>query len=172
MIDIKRLAFVATLALSILNAKISLTSPVFSNGSKIEPIYTCDGKDISMPLMIEGIPPNTRSIAILMEDPDAPTGIFTHWILYNLPPNIKWLPQDFDSYISKIKGAKEGRNDFGKIGYGGPCPPSGTHRYILHIYALDSKLSLHPGANREQFLEAIKGHVIDENRLMGKYSRK
>ena len=172
MIDIKRLAFVATLALSILNAKISLTSPVFSNGSKIEPIYTCDGKDISMPLMIEGIPPNTRSIAILMEDPDAPTGIFTHWILYNLPPNIKWLPQDFDRYISKIKGAKEGRNDFGKIGYGGPCPPSGTHRYILHIYALDSKLSLHPGANREQFLEAIKGHVIDENRLMGKYSRK
>lgn len=122
--------------------------------------------------MIKNIPKNTHSIAILMEDLDAPRGIFTHWILYNLPPNIKWLAQDFDSYISKIKGAKEGRNDFGKIGYGGPCPPSGTHRYILYVYALDTNLSLHPGANREQFLEAIKGHVIDKNRVMGKYSRR
>ena len=171
MYRLQRTVILIMSVVSLLSAKISLTSPVFSNGSKIETIYTCDGKDISMPLMIANVPSNTRAIAIMMDDPDALTGVFTHWILYNLPPDIKWLPQDFDSYISKIKGVKEGRNDFGKIGYGGPCPPSGTHRYILHIYALDSKLSLHPGANRGQFLEAIKGHIIDENRLMGKYSR-
>ena len=172
MIIFTRLTSVAILSLSLLNAKITLTSPVFSNGSKIEPIYTCDGKDISMPLMISNIPKNTKSIAILMQDPDAPNGVFTHWILYNLPPDIKWLPQDFDRYISNIKGAKEGRNDFGKIGYGGACPPSGTHRYILHIYALDTKLNLHRGANIKEFLEALKGHIIDKNRLMGVYSRR
>ena len=166
-----KLLFSMLFLLSLLEAKISLSSPVFSNGSYIESLYTCDGKDISMPLIINNTPPNTRSIAIMMDDPDAPRGVFTHWIVYNLPPNIKWLPQDFDSYISNIKGVKEGRNDFGKIGYGGPCPPSGVHRYILHIYALDTKLSLPQGVTRREFLNAIKSHIIEQNQLMGRYSR-
>lgn len=172
MINIKLLASVAILSLSLLNAKITLTSPVFANGSYIEPLYTCDDKGISMPLIIKGVPKGSKSLALLMEDPDAPMGTFTHWILYNLPPDTKWLPQDFDRYISKFKGVKEGKNDFGKVGYGAPCPPSQTHRYILHIYALNTKLSLANDIDREGFLRAIKGHIIDENTLIGRYKRR
>jgi len=160
----------ALLSLS-LSAKLSISSPLFHNNGYLESLYTCDGKDISMPLEISGVPKNTKSLALLIDDPDAPMGVFTHWILFNLPPNTKWLPQDFDSYRDRFRDAKEGRNDFGKVGYKGPCPPNGTHRYRIRIFALDKILNLPSGIKRNEFLKSIQGHIIDEDMIIVKYSR-
>jgi Raf kinase inhibitor-like YbhB/YbcL family protein len=115
-------------------------------------------------------------MALIVEDPDAPGGTFTHWVLFDLPPETKGLgegiPPEGEVRLAPAgAAARQGKNDFGKLGYGGPCPPRGTHRYVFLLYALDAPLNLKPGATRDQLLRAMKGHILAEGRLMGRYSR-
>jgi Raf kinase inhibitor-like YbhB/YbcL family protein len=157
-------------------ATIRLQSQSFREGAPIPKAHTCDGADTSPPLDWSGVPENARSLALIVEDPDAPGGTFTHWILFNLPPDLAGLEEalaaDLEVSVSRT-GAKgrQGKNDFGKVGYGGPCPPSGTHRYYFVLYALDHRPELESGATRRELLAAMKGHVVAQGRLMGRYSR-
>ncbi|HSG32422.1 MAG TPA: YbhB/YbcL family Raf kinase inhibitor-like protein [Thermodesulfobacteriota bacterium] len=150
---------------------IKLTSPAFENGSMIPVRYTCDGNDISPRLNWENIPDGTESIAIIMDDPDAPRGTWVHWVIYNLSPDADELPENIATEETVQDGAIQGKNSWGTIGYGGPCPPGGVHRYFFKIYALDSGPPAHPGATKEQLLESMSGHILDEGQLMGKYER-
>jgi Raf kinase inhibitor-like YbhB/YbcL family protein len=155
---------------------IPIASQAFSSGGTIPTLYTCDGKDVSPPLTWSGIPEKARSIALICDDPDAPRGTWTHWVLFDLPANISGLgegvpPQERVTVAPGGATALQGKNDFGKTGYGGPCPPSGTHRYFFRIYALDTELGLGPKTTRQDLLRAIKGHVLAEGELMGRYSR-
>jgi Raf kinase inhibitor-like YbhB/YbcL family protein len=161
---------------------IRLTSPAFAEGGMIPKPYTCDGADKSPPLEWSGVPASARSLALICDDPDAPAGTWSHWVLFDLPPSTKSLEEGIAAdlqakLVSKPAGqepqvsVRQGKNDFGKIGYGGPCPPGGTHRYFFRLYALDAPLDLEPGATRSSVLKAITGHVVAEGRLMGKYSR-
>jgi Raf kinase inhibitor-like YbhB/YbcL family protein len=158
---------------------IRLRSPAFADGGAIPPVYTCDGKDISPPLTWSGVPEAALSLALIGDDPDAPRGTWTHWVLYDLTPDVTGLPEGLPPenppHLGSAQGAgddmRQGRNDFGRIGYGGPCPPGGTHRYVFRLYALDARLNLEPGATRDQVLHASKGHVLAEGRLVGTYSR-
>lgn len=151
-----------------------IKSSAFGEGDFIPKKFTADGENISPPLFW-GLPPEgTKSIALIMEDPDAPIGIFTHWIIYDIPPDIRELPANIpkERVLESIGGAKQGKNDFGKIGYGGPSPPPGRpHRYIFRIYALKEKLQLPAGVRRKEFLEAVKDKEIEVAELMGKYGR-
>lgn len=150
-----------------------ITSPVFKEGKPIPPKYTCDGADISPPLAWSEIPAGTQSLALISDDPDAPRGTWVHWVLYNLPAHLFGLPENIpnDKTLALANGGAQGKNDFQKIGYGGPCPPKGTHRYYFKLYALDSSLALPSGATQRQVLEAMKGHVLAEAELMGTYAR-
>ena len=150
---------------------ITIESAAFQDGGMIPGKYTCDGADISPPLSWSGIPEGTLSIALISDDPDAPMGTWVHWVLYDLPPGITKLPEGVPTKKSLENGGKQGTNDFGRIGYGGPCPPGGTHRYFFKLYALDKELNLEPGATKAQLLKEMKGHILAEGRLMGKYSR-
>jgi Raf kinase inhibitor-like YbhB/YbcL family protein len=155
---------------------IRLESPAFTSGGAIPKLYTCDGKDVSPPLTWSGIPENARSVALVCEDPDAPRGTWTHWVIFDIPASVKELGEGIPAQERVDLGtggktALHGKNDFGKTGYGGPCPPSGTHRYSFRIYALDGTLDLGPDTTRERLLGAIRGHVLAEGQLMGKYSR-
>ena len=143
-----------------------VTSSAFSEGGKIPPIYTCDDQNVSPPLEWTGVPTNTVSLALIMDDPDAPSGTWVHWVLYNLPSGLTSLEQ------GKNGGGTEGKNDFSKIGYGGPCPPKGSnHRYFIKIYALDTQLELKAGATKAQLENAMKGHILAQGQLMGRYER-
>ncbi len=171
----KRLFFSVIIVLfSGLLFSLNLESPAFKNGKPIPPIFTCDGKDISPMLKISGIPKGTKSLVLIMDDPDAPMGTWVHWVVYNIPPQIKKLHRNFPRKAVLPNGIKQGRNSWGKIGYGGPCPPkiTGEHRYFFKLYAIDRKLNLPPGATKEQVLHAIKGHIIEKTTLMGRYKRK
>ena len=150
---------------------ITITSTVFTEGGMIPRDYTCDGKDISPPLAWAGAPEGTKSLAIICDDPDAPVGTWVHWVLYNLPAIVNELPQGVKSDKVLDNGAKHGINDFRKLGYGGPCPPGGTHRYYFKIYALDTELTQEPGLTKAELLKAIKGHILAEGQLMGRYKR-
>lgn len=157
---------------------IQLSSPAFAEGAMIPRPFTCDGENVSPPLAWSEVPETTRSLAILCEDPDAPRGIWTHWVLFNLSAAVAELParvpaKETVPVLGQIaeETARQGTNDFGKLGYGGPCPPSGTHRYVFRLFALDTTLDLKPGATRRQVLEAMKGHVVAEGRLIGRYAR-
>lgn len=150
---------------------IKISSTVFTEGEAIPARYSCNGLNLSPPLNWEGIPDDSVSIALIMEDPDAPGGIFTHWIIFNLPAVTNNLPEQVKAIELMDNGAKHGLNDFGQVGYGGPCPPSGTHRYFFKIYALDIKLDLPPLIRRNEFLEAIEGHILDQGQLMGVFTR-
>lgn len=152
-------------------AQMEVTSTAFTEGGMIPSKYTCDGKDLSPPLALSGTPKETKSIVLICDDPDAPVGAWVHWVLYNLPPDTKALPEDIGPRSKLDSGAIHGKNSRPKLGYGGPCPPSGTHRYYFKIYALDTMLSLKPGATKAQVLKAMKGHVVGEGKLMGKYKR-
>ncbi|ALF52098.1 phosphatidylethanolamine-binding protein [Nostoc piscinale CENA21] len=145
-----------------------LASTAFNANAFIPAKYTCDGNDISPPLAWEDVPKDTQSIALIVDDPDAPGGTFVHWVFYDLPATVSQLTEKITS--QNLPGI-QGKNDFGKLGYGGPCPPNGTHRYFFKLYALDKKLGLAPGATKEQVLTAMKGHVLAEAELIGKYSR-
>jgi len=145
---------------------ITITSTAFKEGDKIQRLYTCDDQNVSPPLAWTGVPTNTVSQALIMDDPDAPSGTWVHWVLFNLPPGLANLDQ------GKIGGGSEGKNDFNKLGYGGPCPPRGsTHRYFIKIYALDKVLDLKSGATKSQLEAAMRGHLLAQGQLMGKYGR-
>jgi Raf kinase inhibitor-like YbhB/YbcL family protein len=161
---------------------IRLTSQAFSEGGMIPKEFTCDGVDRSPPLEWSGVPESAKSLVLLCDDPDAPVGTFSHWVVVDLPPETRSLAAGISSASTKplepksVAGAatpivRQGKNEFGKIGYGGPCPPSGTHRYIFRLYALDKRTDLDAGANRSAALKAIEGHILAEGRLMGKYAR-
>jgi len=144
-----------------------LSSPAFADGGKIPTKYTCDGVNVSPPLKWDGVPGGTKSLALLVEDPDAPGGVFTHWIVYGISPDVREIKEG-----ETALGAVEGSNDFGKTGYAGPCPPPGKpHRYVFKLLALDSLPQIDDKPTRERFNEAIKGHVIAEARLTGIYSK-
>jgi Raf kinase inhibitor-like YbhB/YbcL family protein len=150
----------------------SLTSAAFKNGGKIPRKYTCDGEDTSPPLSWSGAPNGTESYAFTLEDPDAPGGIFTHWVLYDLPATAIGLSEGAGKKENSKEGSKQGVNDFGRIGYGGPCPPGGTHRYIFRLYALNiSDLNLKGNVTRKEVLKIVKNHVLSETRLTGIYER-
>lgn len=148
-----------------------LTSTAFVNHGLIPAKYTCDGANISLPLSWEEIPPETQSLALIVDDPDAPGRTFVHWVVYDLPPTVKQLPEKIPSSKTIANGGVQGKNDFGKLGYGGPCPPGGTHRYFFHLYALDKKLNLDAGASKNQVEAAMKDHVLGKAELIGKYQR-
>jgi Raf kinase inhibitor-like YbhB/YbcL family protein len=151
--------------------EIKITSSAFQQEGMIPSKYTCDGADVSPPLQWDEIPEDTKSIALINDDPDAPMGTWVHWALYNLPADTKELAENIPPEETLPNGAKQGITDFGRIGYGGPCPPSGTHRYFFKIYALDSQLELESGANKNQLLKAMEGHILAQGELMGKYKR-
>ncbi len=150
---------------------IKITSPVFEEGGMIPKKYTCDGENISPPVNWENVPPDTKSIALISDDPDAPVGTWVHLVIYNIPPDINKLPENMPTDKVLSDGASQGMNDWGKVGYDGPCPPSGTHRYFFKIYALDTVLELKPGSTKELLLRAMHGHIISEGKLTGKYKR-
>ncbi len=154
-----------------MNEHIKVTSSVFPEGGMIPQQYTCDGANLSPPLSLSGLPAGTASLALLVEDPDAPRGTFTHWVAFNLPPVLHEVPERAGAERLIQGGGLQGKNDFGKPGYGGPCPPSGTHRYYFKVYALDTVLNLDAGASKDQLLHAMKGHVLAEGQLMGRYHR-
>jgi len=151
---------------------LTLTSSVFMQNQPIPKEYTCDGSDISPPLTWKDPPERTKSFALIADDPDAPRRTWVHWVLYDIPPDLRELPKAIDHSDSLQNGAKQGKNDFGKIGYGGPCPPSGNaHHYHFKLYALDQMLELPAKAMKQQLLDAMKGHVLAETRLTGTYKR-
>ena len=151
-----------------------LESPAFANGSTIPREYTCDGRDISPPLRWEGTPEAAKSYALIMYDPDAPAGTFIHWVLYDIPASRNSLPEAVPG-AERVEGVGvQGRNDFGKLGYGGPCPPPwhGEHRYFFALHALDvESLNMPPGADADDLLRAIEDRVVGYAVLMGRYSR-
>jgi Raf kinase inhibitor-like YbhB/YbcL family protein len=161
-------------------ATIRVSSPAFADGGTIPKVHTCDGDETSPPLAWSDIPRAARALVLICEDPDAPGGTFTHWVLFNLPPALEGLaaglpPKDqvdlpAASGESPVR-ALQGTNDFGSPGYGGPCPPGGTHRYVFLLYALDARLESPPGTTRTELLRAMKGHILAEGRLMGRYAR-
>lgn len=150
---------------------IRLTSTAFTEGGTIPKKYTCDGADVSPPLEWDNVPEGTKSFALICDDPDAPMGTWVHWVLFNLPADARSLPEAVPPDKELPSGARQGTNDFRKIGYGGPCPPGGTHRYYFKLYALDTTLDLPAGCTKAQLLRAMEGHVLAEGQLMGKYSR-
>ncbi|WP_456450235.1 YbhB/YbcL family Raf kinase inhibitor-like protein [Hydrogenimonas sp.] len=148
-----------------------LSSPAFEHGGFIPARYTCDGENISIPLNFSDIPEGTRSLALVMDDPDAPMGVFVHWVVYNIPPGLGGLPEGLPNEPVLEGGILQGINSFKTIGYGGPCPPDGAHRYMFKLYALDAVLDAEPGMTKHQLLSAIDGHVLDGAGLMGLYER-
>lgn len=148
-----------------------LSSSGFEEGGMIPKIYACDSLNVSPPLVWSDLPEGTRSLAVICEDPDAPVGNWVHWVVFNIPASVKELPEKVPPHEMLPDGAKHGLNDFKKIGYGGPCPPSGTHRYVFTLYALDSLLDLDSGITRDDLVLGMKGHVLGQAVLMGKYRR-
>ena len=144
-----------------------IISPGFSNGGSISAKFSHQGGNSNPPLKIEGVPANAKSIALIVDDPDAPSGLFTHWLVWNIDPKTTSIAEH-----SAPKDAMEGRNDFGEAGYGGPQPPSGTHRYYFKIFALDQMLELASGAKRRELEKAMKGHIVAQAEVMGRYTAK
>ena len=149
----------------------TLTSTAFTEGQAIPAVYTCEGRDISPPLAWTGPPAGTKSFVLISDDPDAPGKTWVHWVLYNLPPSVRALPEAVPSDRELPDGTRQGMTDFVRIGYGGPCPPSGTHRYFFKLYALDAMLTLAPGATKAQLEAAMEGRLLAETHLMGTYRR-
>jgi Raf kinase inhibitor-like YbhB/YbcL family protein len=136
-------------------SELSIASPAFSHQGRIPQKHTCDGADVNPPLSIADVPEKARSLALIVDDPDAPAGTWVHWVVWNIGPGTKEIPEN-----SVPQGALQGTNDFRKPGYGGPCPPSGTHRYFFKLYALDASLSLKSGATKAELEKAMKGHFL------------
>jgi len=152
---------------------ILLTSSAFAEGSSIPSKYTCDGDDVSPPLKWSGVPQGAKSLALICDDPDAPAGIWVHWVMYNIPAAITELPEGVPASDAVLGSARQGVNDFRRIGYGGPCPPRGSpHRYYFKLYALDTELALKPKAAKKDVVNAMQGHILAEGQLMGTYKRR
>lgn len=153
----------------------SLTSTAFTDGAGVPVKHTCDGTDVSPPLAWSGAPAGTVEFALIADDPDAPAGTWVHWVIYNLPGATDRLPENVakTDRPAELKGALQGRNDFRRTGYGGPCPPPGpAHRYFFKLYALGATLSLKPGARKADVEAAMQGHVLGTAQLMGTYARR
>ena len=151
--------------------KMKLESPAFAAEGLIPPQYTCDGQDVSPPLSWDEPPAATQSLALICDDPDAPRKTWVHWVVYNLSPQTRSLPQNVSPSNPLPKGGLQGINDFGQVAYGGPCPPGGTHRYFFKLYALDRVLELKAGATKAQLEAAMKGHILAQAELIGRYRR-
>ncbi len=150
----------------------TLTSPAFAHEGDIPGRHTCDGADISPPLVFAGVPEGAASLAVVCDDPDAPAGVWDHFVLYNLSPATPGLPEGLPAKAGYPDGSRSGKNSWGRHGYGGPCPPSGTHRYFFTLYALDAMLELPDGAGKKELLRAAKGHILAAATLMGRYRRR
>jgi len=185
--DIARKIFIVLLMLSMVSAckeekqagteggdavKLEIRSSAFENGGDIPSRYTCDGEDISPPLSWSGGKEGTKSFTLISDDPDAPAGTWVHWVIFNMPPGTRELKEDMPADKVLANGARQGINDSRRIGYSGPCPPGGTHRYYFKLYALDTMLELAHGATKKQLLKAMQNHILAEAQLMGKYARK
>jgi hypothetical protein len=133
--------------------------------------HSCDAEDISPDLKWSGAPAATKSFALICDDPDAPVGTWVHWVLFNLPAETAALPAGIPADATLTNGARHGKNDFRRLGYGGPCPPGGTHRYFFKLYAIDTRLDLESGCTKAQLEAAMKGRILAEGRLMGRYKR-
>jgi Raf kinase inhibitor-like YbhB/YbcL family protein len=151
--------------------EIKVTSTAFNEGQPIPRGYTCDGTNVSPPLEWTGVPKSAKTLAIIADDPDAPAGTWVHWVLYNLPADKIGVIENTPASETLSGGGMQGTNDFKKLGYGGPCPPSGTHRYFFKLYALDAELPLKPGATKAEVENAMQGHTVAQAHLMGTYSR-
>jgi Raf kinase inhibitor-like YbhB/YbcL family protein len=147
----------------------AITSTAFKEGARIPRQYTCDGVNVSPPLEWIGVPKTARTLAIIADDPDAPSGTWVHWVLYNIPADNIGFVENLPSTQEIKGGGFQGKNDFKQIGYGGPCPPSGTHRYFFKLYALDSDLPLKDGATKSDVETAMSGHIVGQAQLMGTY---
>jgi hypothetical protein len=148
---------------------LKLTSRAFDNEGTIPDKYSKDGGNISPPLAWTGVPEDARSLALIVDDPDAPSGTFVHWLAYGITPETTELKEHLRAAPELPDGSRQGRNGFGDIGYGGPRPPSGTHRYVFHLYALDTDSDIEGGLTRDELEGVLQGHVLEEARLMGKY---
>ena len=146
---------------------IKISSAAFTQNGSIPEKYTCDGSDVSPPLMIENVPPEAKSLALIVDDPDAPAGTWVHWVVWNIDPATKEIKEN-----SLPPGAQEGMSDFRKRGYGGPCPPGGTHRYFFKLYALDTMLTLGPNTTKALLEQAMKRHIVAQSELIGRYKRR
>ena len=146
-------------------SNMKLTSPAFEHNQEMPSEYTCDGSDTSPELNIENVPEGTKSLALIMDDPDAPAGTWVHWVVWNIPPETKSIAK-----ANEPEGV-QGTTSFGRAGYGGPCPPSGTHRYFFKLYALDSTLNLAEDSKKEDLLQAMEGHIIEQAELIGLYKK-
>ena len=151
---------------------LTLESPAYEYGNEIPDEYTCDGANISPPLTWNEVPADTKSFVLIFEDPDAPFKTWVHWLLYNIPGEKRMLDHHISATAILKTGAMHGINDFKKYGYGGPCPPSGRHRYFMRLYALNIMLSVKPGLTKPQLMEAMQAYIIENAELMGTYERK
>lgn len=168
----KTIPFLLTIGIFILSnvygkdVQMKISSTAFEQNGQIPKKYTCDGSDVNPPLKFEGIPSEAKSLVLIVDDPDAPVGTWVHWVLWNIDPKTSEIKEN-----SVPKGAKQGMNDFRKHDYGGPCPPSGTHRYFFKLYALDITLNLGPNATKRDIESSIEGHILDKAELIGFYKR-
>ena len=154
------------------SSRLYVDSQAFDHNQSIPVKHTCDGEDVSPPLSWKEEVGGIRSYAVVVDDPDAPGRTFTHWVLFNLPPDSRSLPENIPKQATLDNGAVHGKNDFGKMGYGGPCPPSGKpHRYRFHVYALDKMLDLQPGTSKDSLLKAMEGHILADSEITGMYGR-
>ena len=150
---------------------LTMTSPAFNEGQPIPTVYTCDGENVSPPLAWTDPPAGTKSFALINDDPDAPGKTWVHWVAYNMPASARRLPERCPTSAQLPDGTRQGMTDFGRSGHGGPCPPSGTHRYDFTLYALDAMLSLPSKATKAQLEAAMQGHILASAQLMGTYRR-
>ncbi|MDA8104403.1 MAG: YbhB/YbcL family Raf kinase inhibitor-like protein [Nitrospiraceae bacterium] len=148
-------------------SELTISSPAFGHNGNIPAKHTCDGKDVNPSLAIRNVPPGAKSLALIVDDPDAPAGTWVHWVLWNIAPETSEIKED-----SVPKGAIQGINDFRKHAYGGPCPPSGTHRYFFKLYALDALLNPGPNSSKAEIEKAMQGHIISQAEIIGLYKRK
>lgn len=151
---------------------LAVTSSAFEAGKSIPSTYTCDGADISPPLAWENAPEQAKSIVLICDDPDAPGRTWVHWVCYDMPPATNGMKENIAKADTLPAGGKQGMTDFRRVGYGGPCPPGGTHRYFFKIYALDTMLNLPAGKTKADIERAMDEHILDSGELMGTYSRK
>lgn len=149
----------------------SLVSPAFVSNGLIPARHTCDGADLSPPLAFAGIPPGAASLVLVCDDPDAVSGVWDHFLIFNLSPATPGLPEGLPALTAYPDGSLSGKNSWGRLGYGGPCPPSGVHRYVFTLYALDARLELAAGAGKKDILRAAKGHILAAATLIGRYGR-
>jgi Raf kinase inhibitor-like YbhB/YbcL family protein len=150
---------------------LQVMSTAFADDQQIPTKYTCDGSNMSPPLKWTGVPAEATALALIVDDPDAPSGLFTHWLVYDIPAQTTELPEGVPPRPAMDGEGRQGVNDFGALGYGGPCPPNGSHRYVFTVYALDAPLGLPPGATKREVRDALGAHIVAEGSLTGRYVR-